>query len=102
LRGYVDFQNWRDHKPVSISFGALAKNKKHRQAIINRLVENKIETRVFSAGNLGLHPFWVEKYGRFDDDMSNYIHSCGFFVPNYPEMSNEDIDFICSVVRGDV
>ena len=102
LRGYVDFQNWRDHKPVSISFGALAKNKEHRQAIINRLVENKIETRVFSAGNLGLHPFWVEKYGRFDDDMSNYIHSCGFFVPNYPEMSNEDIDFICSVVRGDV
>jgi CDP-4-dehydro-6-deoxyglucose reductase, E1 len=102
LKGYVKFQNWRDHKPVSISFGALASSKEHRQEIINRLVENKIETRVFSAGNLGVHPFWAEKYGRFEDDMSDNIHSCGFFVPNYPEMTNEDIDFICSVIRGEV
>jgi CDP-6-deoxy-D-xylo-4-hexulose-3-dehydrase len=101
LKGYVDFQNWRKHKPVSISFGALAKNKKHRQEIINRLVENKIETRIFSAGNLGLHPFWIEKYGKFEDEMSNKIHSCGFFVPNYPELTNKDIDYICSIVKGE-
>tara|TARA_R110000796_G_scaffold21312_1_gene62786 strand:- start:105 stop:1295 length:1191 start_codon:yes stop_codon:yes gene_type:complete len=102
LKGYVKFQNWGDHKPVSISFGALASSTGHRQEIINRLIDNKVETRVFSAGNLGVHPFWTEKYGRFEDDMSNRIHSCGFFVPNYPEMTNEDIDFICSVIRGEV
>jgi CDP-6-deoxy-D-xylo-4-hexulose-3-dehydrase len=100
LEGYVNFQNWRDHKPVSISFGALAKNKKHREEIVNRLVKNKIETRIFSAGNLGIHPFWVEKYGKFNDDMSNKIHACGFFVPNYPELTNEDIDFICDIIKG--
>ena len=78
LKGVVEFQDWGPHHPVSISFGALAKNKEHR----------------------GLHPFWVDLYGEFNDEVSNRIHSCGFFLPNYPEMSKEDIDFICGVVRG--
>lgn len=101
LEGYVQFQDWRDHKPVSISFGALATSKEHRTEIVNRLVDSKIETRIFSAGNLGLHPFWVRRYGKFDDEMSNIIHSRGFFVPNYPELTNEDIDYICSVIKGE-
>jgi len=99
LEGVVEFQDWGNSVPVSISFGALAKNSEHRREIVSRLVENGIETRIFSAGNLGLHPFWVDLYGEFNDEMSNRIHSCGFFIPNYPEMSNEDIDFICSIVR---
>ena len=101
LEGYVQFQDWRNHKPVSISFGALATSKEHRTEIVNRLVDSKIETRIFSAGNLGLHPFWVRRYGKFDDEMSNIIHSRGFFVPNYPELTNEDIDYICSVIKGE-
>ena len=101
LEGHVQFQDWRNHKPVSISFGALATSKEHRTEIVNRLVDSKIETRIFSAGNLGLHPFWVRRYGKFDDEMSNIIHSRGFFVPNYPELTNEDIDYICSVIKGE-
>tara|TARA_R110000824_G_scaffold87273_3_gene215222 strand:- start:7 stop:1197 length:1191 start_codon:yes stop_codon:yes gene_type:complete len=101
LKGYVTFQDYGKHKPVSISFGALARSKEHRQEIINRLVENKIETRIFSAGNLGLHPFWVERYGAFQDEISNLIHSTGFFVPNYPELTNTDIDFICKIIKGE-
>ena len=101
LEGYVQFQDWREHKPVSISFGALATSKEHRTEIVNRLVDSKIETRIFSAGNLGLHAFWVRRYGKFDDEMSNIIHSRGFFVPNYPELTNEDIDYICSVIKGE-
>jgi CDP-6-deoxy-D-xylo-4-hexulose-3-dehydrase len=101
LEGAVRYQKWGNNFPVSISFGALADSNTHRQEIINRLVENKIETRLFSAGNLGIHPFWAEKYGRFEDELSNKIHSCGFFVPNYPELTNEDIDYICNIVKGE-
>ena len=101
LEGVVRYHKWGNNFPVSISFGALADSKAHRQEIINRLVENKVETRLFSAGNLGIHPFWTEKYGRFEDELSNKIHSCGFFVPNYPELTNEDIDYICNIVKGE-
>ena len=99
LEGFVEFQDWCGHTPVSISFGALCKDKITRKKIVSALVAEGIECRIFAAGNLGLHPFWVERYGAFQDEMSNKIHSRGFFVPNYPEMSNEDIDFICDVIK---
>jgi len=99
LKGFVEFQDWLGHNPVSISFGALCKDKVARKKIVSALVREGIECRIFAAGNLGLHPFWVERYGAFHDEVSDKIHSCGFFVPNYPEMSNEDIDFICNTIK---
>jgi len=101
LGGVVEFQQWGANVPVSISFGALADNTEHRREIVTRLVENGIETRLFSAGNLGRHPFWTDLYDEFCDEMSDRIHSCGFFLPNYPELTEEDIDFICKVVKGE-
>ena len=98
LRGYVEFQEWGDSYPVSISFGAIADNTDHRREIVNRLVDNGIETRIFSAGNLGRHPFWTNLYDEFEDRQSDKIHSRGFFVPNYPELTEEEIDFICNVI----
>ena len=100
LESYVDYQQWGDNYPVSISFGALAKNNQHRREIVTRLVQNGVETRLFSAGNLGRHPFWTDRYGIFEDEMSDKIHSCGFFLPNYPELTVEEIKYICSVVKG--
>ena len=100
LKSYVGFQKWNGHYPVSISFGALAKSNKHRKKIVNNLVKNGIETRIFSAGNLGRHPFWFERYGIFRDEISDQIHDRGFFLPNYPELEANDIDFICSIVKA--
>jgi CDP-6-deoxy-D-xylo-4-hexulose-3-dehydrase len=102
LEGVVEFQQWADNVPVSISFGALARDSEHRREIVSRLVENGVETRIFSAGNLGLHPFWTDLYGRFDDEMSNKIHACGFFLPNYPELTVDEINHICNIVKNDI
>lgn len=99
LEGSVRFQRWGDNVPVSISFGALADSTEHRKEIVSRLVENGIETRIFSAGNLGRHPFWTDLYPEFIDEVSDRIHSCGFFVPNYPELTEEEINFICNVIK---
>ncbi len=84
----------------SISIGVLANSIEHRKKIVEKLVENDIETRVFSAGNLGRHPFWVNKYGEFRDVISDRIHDTGFFLPNYPTMTEEDIEFICNIVKS--
>jgi len=100
LEGHVRYQDWGDNNPVSISFGALATSKEHRKDIVSRLVNNGIETRIYSAGNLGRHPFWIDRFHRFEDAMSDLIHDTGFFIPNYPELSEEDIDFICNVIKG--
>ena len=100
LRGCVEFRDWGNNNPVSISFGALAESNQHRRQIVSRLVDQGIETRIFSAGNLGVHPFWTSLYPAFEDEMSNRIHSTGFFIPNYPELTSEEVDHISDVVRG--
>ena len=100
LDGHFEFQDWGDDNPCSISFGALAESKEHRKEVVNRLVENGIETRIFSAGNLGLHPFWVNRFGEFHGKVADKIHSRGFFLPNYPELEIDDIDFISGVCNG--
>ncbi len=97
LDGHFEFQDWGNDNPCSISFGALAESKEHRKEVVNRLVENNIETRIFSAGNLGLHPFWVNRFGEFHGEVADKIHSRGFFLPNYPELETEDINFISEV-----
>jgi len=100
LQGHLQFQDWSEGKPVSISFGALAKSTEQRTQIVNALVEAGIETRIFSAGNLGRHPFWVAEYGEFKHEFSDRIHSCGFFVPNYPELTSAEVDHISSIILG--
>lgn len=100
LEGFVEFQKWDDNFPVSISFGALASSKEQRTSIVKALVNAGIETRIFSAGNLGKHPFWRGTYGEFSQEMSDRIHTCGFFVPNYPELTLEEVDMISNVIKG--
>ncbi|HRI38777.1 MAG TPA: hypothetical protein PLO50_09490, partial [Nitrospira sp.] len=55
-------------------------------------------TRIFSAGNLGLHPFWMNRYGAASFPVADRIHHCGFFLPNHPSLSEEDIATISTIV----
>jgi len=100
LDGCVDFQKYdAGHAICSIHFGALAKNEEERKKIVIALRTNGIETRIFSAGNLGRHPFWIKRYGVFSAPVADRIHDCGFFLPNHPSLKKEDIEFIAGVVR---
>ncbi len=84
----------------SISFGLLADNIRQRRNIVRALDRHGIETRIFSAGNLGLHPFWIKRYGRASFPMADRIHHTGFFLPNNPSMSPDAVEFIADVVEG--
>lgn len=96
----VKFQNINlKAKVCSISFGALAKNPLHRHRIVTALNKYKVETRLFSAGNLGLHPFWYERYGKFHNEVADRIHNCGFFLPNNESLKENDVLFICKIVN---
>jgi CDP-6-deoxy-D-xylo-4-hexulose-3-dehydrase len=82
----------------SISFGLVAKDTEQRRSIVKALVDNGIETRIFSAGNLGLHPFWFNRYGKKSFPVADKVHYCGLFLPNNPSLSPEDVEFISQVV----
>lgn len=83
---------------ASISVGLLAESRRQRQRIVQALAARGIETRIFSAGNLGLHPFWTSRYGMTSFPVADRIHHCGFFLPNHAALTPEDIATISQVV----
>lgn len=99
FEGKLSFQKFDPESTVcSISFGALARDTEQRRRIVKALENGGIETRIFSAGNLGLHPFWVERYGKASFPMADKIHHCGFFLPNHPSLKLEEVDSISKTV----
>ncbi len=84
----------------SISFAVVAEGISQRQTIVKALLENGIETRIFSAANLGLHPFWYERYGKSHFPIADRIYEGGLFLPNHPFLRGEDIDCISEAVLG--
>lgn len=96
----VSYQRWSNKSvPCSISFLALAQSEAHRKAIVKELNKNGIETRLFTAGNLGLHPFWFENYGKFHHEVSDTGYTRGFFLPNHESLTPQGIKFICNTVN---
>lgn len=97
------YQSYDSNSTIcSIHFGMLAKDTEERKKIVQALEREGIETRIFSAGNLGLHPFWANRYGKTSFPMADRIHYTGFFLPNNPSLAPKDIEFIASVVLGAV
>lgn len=85
-------------KVASISFGLLADSPEQRKRIVRALVAEGVETRIFSAGNLGLHPFWMNRYGKASFPVADRVHHCGFFLPNHASMTDQDVLQISRIV----
>ena len=101
LRGCFGFAEGVPGDTISsISFGALARDGEHRKRVVQVLVEHQIDTRLFSAGNLGRHPFWIDHNGEEHFGTADRIHDCGFFLPNNQSLTVGDIVHICDVVKG--
>lgn len=83
----------------SISFCAVAQSVEEKKKVVEALDKNRIDTRIFTAGNLGRHPFWFERHGTFSAPMADRLHRHGFFLPNNQSLSRRDVEFICKVAR---
>ncbi len=101
LDGRLTFQKAPSGSRIcSIHCGALAADTGERRRIVKALVDAGVETRIFSAGNLGQHPFWYERYGRFSAPWADRIHHTGFFLPNHPSLSLAAVDEIAGIVTS--
>lgn len=83
----------------SISFCAVARSSAERKKIVRALVKEKVDTRIFTAGNLGRHPFWTRLYGRFSAPVADRLFLGGFFLPNNQSLGKAAVSHICDVVR---
>ena len=100
MKNNFTFQDYQESWPVSLHIGVLAKDRKTRARVIKECDKNSIETRVWSHGNLGKHPFWKDRYGAFNGKWSNQIYDRGLILPTFPELLDKDIEFIANICNS--
>jgi CDP-6-deoxy-D-xylo-4-hexulose-3-dehydrase len=56
-----------------------------------------IETRPIVAGNMNRQPFFKEYASQNPLPVADLIHTCGFYMPNHPDLTEKEIDYLTSV-----
>lgn len=88
-----------DHLKVLSTFAipVLCKSKELREKYLFQFSGAGIEIRPMIAGNMQKQPFY-SKYvqDKYELPNSDFIHDCGFYCGNYPELSESDLETISS------
>jgi CDP-6-deoxy-D-xylo-4-hexulose-3-dehydrase len=77
----------------------LCKSQDLREHYLSQFAGAGIEIRPMIAGNMQRQPFYA-KYVKsiFDLKGADFIHDCGFYCGNYPELTESDLETISSCV----
>ena len=71
----------------------------NREDIVEKLIDGGVETRPMICGSMGTQPFYVKKYGRLELPNVTEIDKYGFYVPNHPKLTYEEIEYICDIIK---
>tara|TARA_A100001011_G_scaffold396504_1_gene494524 strand:+ start:825 stop:1979 length:1155 start_codon:yes stop_codon:yes gene_type:complete len=71
----------------------------NRDKIVQKLRDNDVEVRPMICGSMGTQPFYVKKYGVLKLPNVTEIDEFGFYVPNHPKLTIEQIKFICNLIN---
>ena len=74
----------------------------YRDKIVKKLQENKVEVRPMICGSMGTQPFYVKHYGRLELPNVSLIDRDGFYVPNHPKLTVEEITFITEIINSEL
>jgi len=77
-------------------------HKNYFDKAIKKLTEYGVETRPLVCGSIGEQPFWKNKYTKESSTFSNKIHHYGMYLPNNPNMTSEDIEYICDILKNKI
>lgn len=72
---------------------------KKRDKIVEELINNEVEVRPMVCGSMGTQPFYVKEYGELKLPKVTKIDKYGFYVPNNPKLTSNDIDFISTIIN---
>jgi CDP-6-deoxy-D-xylo-4-hexulose-3-dehydrase len=68
-----------------------------RDTYVKKCKELGIETRPIVAGNMNRQPFFKDYVSEIPLPVADKIHTCGFYMPNHPDLTEEEIDYLTSV-----
>jgi len=70
----------------------------NRDAIVIALQKENIEVRPMICGSMGTQPFYVKNYGKKELPNVSIVDKYGFYVPNHPGLTKQDITKISNII----
>lgn len=93
---------WKDQKVLSsFALPFICTSTRVRDKYLVRLVREGIEHRPIIAGNMQRQPFYL-KYVEVEETApgADVLHDCGFYIGNYPELDDDDLEIIIRCLTG--
>ena len=98
FRPYV--WEWAEDFISNFAYPVIADDVEERDDIIKRLQDANIEVRPMICGSMGTQPFYMKNYGDNILFNANVVDKTGFYVPNHPGLSKDDIIKICNIIKA--
>lgn len=95
-----------DHSHLDVlsafAFPVICKTPELRARYMDQFSGAGVEIRPMIAGNMQRQPFY-RKYVEttYPLEGADFIHDCGFYFGNYPELTGQDIETLGGCLRGD-
>jgi len=84
----------------NFAFTVVCRSKELRSKYIEQFSGDGVEIRPVIAGNMQRQPFYAKYVGKkFDLKGAEFLHECGFYFGNYPELTDSDLDMLKSCLR---
>jgi CDP-6-deoxy-D-xylo-4-hexulose-3-dehydrase len=88
-----------DHKHIdklsSFAFPVVCNTSKIREGYLEKFQKAGVEIRPIIAGNMQRQPFYKKYVDKiYDLPGADFLHSCGFYFGNYPELTDSDIEIL--------
>jgi CDP-6-deoxy-D-xylo-4-hexulose-3-dehydrase len=71
----------------------------NKSKIANNLQSGNVECRPLICGSMSRQPFYYKQFGLQVFPFSDIIHDYGLYLPNNPDMTEEDIKYIANIVN---
>jgi CDP-6-deoxy-D-xylo-4-hexulose-3-dehydrase len=71
----------------------------NKSKIANNLQNGNVECRPLICGSMSRQPFYYKQFGLQVFPFSDIIHDYGLYLPNNPDITEEDIKYIANIVN---
>jgi CDP-6-deoxy-D-xylo-4-hexulose-3-dehydrase len=84
----------------NFAFPVICRTPALREKYVGHFLSSDVEVRPMIAGNIQRQPFYSKYVHKiYDLPGAEFIHNCGFYCGNYPELSKKDLETLYSCVK---
>lgn len=69
---------------------------------VKQALDGSVETRPLICGSMEMQPAFIKKFGKETKGCYNsrkLVHEMGMYVPNNPDLTTEDIKYVCKLIN---